>query len=344
MRRWRTLIVAGTLTSLLGGFLSFASGRIPSDGEIVRIDVDTKDAQKRTHGDEITVVSWNIHYGGGPTLEVGRGQSRSEVIQYLDAIAAHIREWDADIVALQEVDRGAIRSYDIDQLMWLAKATGLEHAAWTPTWDANWVPHPGLNPSEHIGRVYSGQVILSRFPIESAEHIRLPQPTETGTLYNLFYLHRHLTDSSIAVGSEHKVRVVNAHLEAFESINRQAHAQRTIDQLGSSTEHTILLGDMNCTPTEATVRKQFPDEPETDMSGDDTIDQLRSIPGLVEVVPPRVYSADESSWFTFPAHDPNRRLDYMFHGSGLSLVQVDVPHMVNPPSDHLPVVARFRLN
>ena len=153
MRKWRGLIVAGTLTGLVGGLLSFASGRTPSGGEIVTVKNTLSTDPQRTSGDEITVVSWNIHYGGGPTLEVGRGQSRSEVVQYLDAIAAHIREWDADIVALQEVDRGAIRSYDIDQLMWLAEATGLQHAVWTPTWDANWVPHPGLNPLVTSGGV-----------------------------------------------------------------------------------------------------------------------------------------------------------------------------------------------
>ena len=54
---------------------------------------------------------------------------------------------------------GAIRSYDVDQLRWLQEATGLKHAVWTPTWDANWVPHPGLKPSEHIGRVLSGQTV-----------------------------------------------------------------------------------------------------------------------------------------------------------------------------------------
>jgi len=336
--------VAGSLTGLLSGFLGFASGRIPSDGEIVSVKTSTSPPQPLTTGDEITVVSWNIHYGGGPTLAVGRGQTRSEVIEFLDAIAAEIRTWGADIVALQEVDRGALRSFDIDQLQWLAEATGMKYAAWTPTWDANWVPHPGLNPAEHIGRVYSGQAILSRFPITSAEHIRLPQPSETGALYNLFYLHRHLTDATIAAGPAHNIRVVNAHLEAFEASNRMEHAQQTIEQIGTTTQHTILLGDMNCTPPEAQLRKNFPDEPDTDMSADNTIEQLRSTPGISEVVPQRVYAAAEDAWFTFPAHAPNRRLDYIFHGEGLTLVRAEVPQMDSPPSDHLPVVARFRLD
>ena len=138
--------MAGTVSGVVGGLVGFASGSIPSGGEIIEVKPNFSDTSQLSSGDEITVVSWNIHYGGGPTLEVGRGQSRSDVVQYLDAIAASIRSWDADIVALQEVDRGAIRTFDIDQLRWLAEATGLHHAVWTPTWDATWVPHPGLHP------------------------------------------------------------------------------------------------------------------------------------------------------------------------------------------------------
>jgi endonuclease/exonuclease/phosphatase family metal-dependent hydrolase len=344
MRRWRWLFVAGSVTGMLAGFLGFIGGKTPSGGVILPAESDDGARPSLHTGDELTIVSWNIHYGGGPTLEVGRGQSRSEVVGFLDSIASHIREWDADIVALQEVDRGAIRSYDIDQLAWLAAATGMPYAAWTPTWDAKWVPHPGLNPAKHIGRVHSGQAILSRFPFAGAEHIRLPQPQQAGALYNLFYLHRHLTDAEVDLGASHRLRVVNAHLEAFEPINRMDHADRAVQHIGTATPYTVLLGDMNCTPTEAVVRKHFPDEPETDMGSDDTIDRLRNIEGLTEVVPTRAYAADEDSWFTFPAHEPNRRLDYIFHGSGLTLVRAQVPQMSKPPSDHLPVVARFRLD
>ena len=87
----------------------------------------------------------------------------------------------------------------------------------------------------------------------------------------------------------------------------------------------------------------FADEPDTDMSDDDTITRLRSISGIAEVVPESVYEALEAPWFTFPAHDPNRRLDYIFHGPGLTLATARVVSMEKPPSDHLPVVATFRV-
>jgi endonuclease/exonuclease/phosphatase family metal-dependent hydrolase len=343
LTRWRWILMLGAMIGTLGGLVRFAMGSIPSGGTILAANGPTNTAKTLDIGDELTILSWNIHYGGGPTLEVGRGQSRAAVVGHLDAIAAYIRSVDADIVALQEVDRGAIRSYDIDQLRWLQEATGMPFAVWTPTWDAGWVPHPGLNPKTQIGRVLSGQVVLSRFALTTDEHHRLPQPKQSVPLYNRFYLHRHLTQVTAKLGESGDLRIINAHLEAFDSANRQSQADTAVAVVGSDTTRTVLLGDMNSTPPEAKMRAAFPDEPETDMSTDDTIDRLRQISGMREVVPPKVYAADESAWFTFPAHAPNRRLDYVFYGSSLSLMQAEVPRFDSPPSDHLPVVTRFRL-
>jgi endonuclease/exonuclease/phosphatase family metal-dependent hydrolase len=327
----------------MGGLFAWASGKTPSGAELVHLEVPKLAPHSVEPGDVITVVSWNIHYGGGPTLEMGRGQTKEEVVGYLTAIAENIREWDADIVALQEVDKNAIRSFDIDQLAWLQNATGMPYGAWTTTWDAPWVPSPGLDPRQHIGRVHSGQAILSRFPLRDALRVDLPQPPENPGYYNRFYLHRALLEVHATLGPERSVRVIDAHLEAFHPGNRQDHADRTVAFIGDDTRHTILQGDMNCTPVQAKLRSTFPDEPETDMSGDDTIQRLANIVGMSEVVPPKVYRALEQPWFTFPAHAPNRRLDYIFHGNGLTLATARVPRLPDPPSDHLPVIATFRI-
>ena len=134
-------------------------------------------------GDEITVVTWNLHFGIGAenTTEVGR--SRQEVLDNLDSIGAHLKGWGADICLLQEIDRSSDRSKHTDQVEHLKKATGLPFALWTTVFDKRWVPHPGLNPAKHIGRVWSGQVVLSRWPLEEAPnaHIPLPQPSSLGS-------------------------------------------------------------------------------------------------------------------------------------------------------------------
>jgi endonuclease/exonuclease/phosphatase family metal-dependent hydrolase len=340
MNRKRWLLAIGGGIGIIGGALAWMSGRTPTGADCLP---STGEAREIEPGDTISVVSWNIHYGGGPTMEVGRGQSRDEVIDYLESIAAHIRSWNPDIVALQEVDRGAIRSYGIDQLTWLQEATGMPYSAWTTTWDARWVPSPGMDPKTQIGQVHSGQAVLSRFPLSQAVRHDLPQPPEQGWFYNRFYLHRALLEVSAQLGPTRSARIVNAHLEAFHPGNRQNQATHTARLLDGGAPHTLFLGDMNCTPPEAEQRKAFADEPHTDMSEDETIGLLRDIPGISEVVPASIYSAQEAPWWTFPAHAPNRRLDYIFHGEGLTLATARVPRMEHPPSDHLPVLATFRV-
>jgi endonuclease/exonuclease/phosphatase family metal-dependent hydrolase len=289
----------------------------------------------------IRFVSWNIHYGYGPVMHHGRGLSRGEVIGNLNGIADLIREWEPDIVALQEVDRGALRSHHIDQLEWLAQHTGLRYSAWCPTWDAGWVPYPGSNPANQIGRVFSGQAVLSRHPIAQARRHALPQPTSRTTLTNLFYLHRALLEVKVSLPSVlgGSIQVFNAHLEAFDAVNRQAHAEITSAQVRRAGDRVVLLGDMNSVPPEAKIRHAFEDEPQTDMREDRTIEILRSTPGLHEVAGQASTSTDERLWHSFPAHAPNRRLDYLFHGEALQVKGSRVTQPSPPVSDHLPLVA-----
>jgi len=171
----------------------------------------------------------------------------------------------------------------------------------------------------------------------------LPQPPTNAWIYNRFYLHRALLEVSARLGPTRSLRIVNAHLEAFHPDNRQDQARQSAKILSGGAPHTLFLGDMNCVPPEAKARKAFEDEPHTDMSEDATIKILRDISGLAEVVPASVYGAHEDAWWTFPAHAPNRRLDYIFHGDGLALATARVPRMDQPPSDHLPVLATFRV-
>ena len=47
---------------------------------------------------------------------------------------------------------------------------------------------------------------------------------------------------------------------------------------------------------------------------------------------------------THPADAPTRRLDYVFHGASLALIEARALSAPPLASDHLPVVARFALS
>ncbi len=78
----------------------------------------------------------------------------------LEAVAAVIRQSQADVVALQEVDRGAARSKQVDMPTRLSEMTELPY-------------HTFIKIRDFQGGEY-GTAIISRYPITKTETIRYP--------------------------------------------------------------------------------------------------------------------------------------------------------------------------
>ena len=297
-------------------------------------------------GDTLKVATYNIHFGIGSDWTVEVGRSREAVLKNLDAIGAAVRG--CDIVAIQEIDRSSDRSWHTDQLEHLKRVTGLPHAVWTTVWDVRWVPHPGLNPAKQIGGVWSANVILSRFPLEVGRdaHIKLPQPKSQATggwyskvlpltgLYNKFFLNRHLTDVTAVLGPDLRLRIVNGHLEAFSKANRMEQAQivaKLLSPDGQPVEpYTLLCGDFN-------LNVQHPSQAKFQPEPDKTLAYIQAIPGLRQLMP------TGKNVHTCPATTPRLTIDYIFTGAGLEHLGGEVLQQETPPSDHLPVVGRFKL-
>lgn len=92
----------------------------------------------------------------------------------LDAAAEVVAGLDADVVALQEVDRGLARSGGVDQVALLAERTGL-HAVFAPALlgdpDRSWVALDGR--ADHGGEAY-GVGLLARGPLTDVQRVALP--------------------------------------------------------------------------------------------------------------------------------------------------------------------------
>jgi len=97
-----------------------------------------------------TVMSWNIHSGFG----------FDDVFDF-DRIAEEIRGYDPDIVGLQEVDLGTLKSSFIDATSYLAHKLNMYY-------------YYGFTYFKHYGNA-----ILSKYPIRFAEIIKLPQAKQS---------------------------------------------------------------------------------------------------------------------------------------------------------------------
>jgi endonuclease/exonuclease/phosphatase family metal-dependent hydrolase len=303
-------------------------------------------ARTSSSADTITVLTYNIAWGYGWGSEgTGKAKPKEHFLRSMERLADVIRKVDADIVLMQEVDFGATRSHHIEEASAIARAAGMPYVATALSWNANWVPFPYWPPEDQFGQMRSGGAIISRWPI-TAHHVDLlPKPAQNAWWYNLFYLFRFLERVTIEVDGT-KLQVFNTHIEAFNEPNRVEHAElirRTIQQ--QITAKTIFGGDFNTVPPESLRKSDYPDETavKTEHSHDKTLDVVRTIHGLKDVIPAEEFRAHQDRYFTFPSHAPNRKIDYIFVGDDFDVLEARVVTEAGDVSDHLPIVAKLRL-
>jgi endonuclease/exonuclease/phosphatase family metal-dependent hydrolase len=144
---------------------------------------------------------------------------------HLATITEEIRRWRADVVLLQEVDRGRAWTGRVDMPATLADALG---TSWTF----------GANVRRSPTNQY-GTAILSRFPITDSRNVPLPAPPGTQQ--------RGLLAATIDVkGTE--VSVYNTHLEHTSRVARLQQMRVIAEVIAEDPRPMVLGGDLNSRP------------------------------------------------------------------------------------------------
>lgn len=151
-------------------------------------------------------------------MRVATYNIRHASLKGLDAIRGVIASLGADLVALQEVDRGVARSGAQDQAETLGKALGME---------ARFGPAIRLDGGEY------GVALLSRFPIESFRVHLLPSQVEPRVVL-------HCT-VEVPGGPPWEVAVTHLGLHPLERWEQM----REILRIFWRRERILLLGDLN---------------------------------------------------------------------------------------------------
>jgi endonuclease/exonuclease/phosphatase family metal-dependent hydrolase len=179
------------------------------------------------------VLTWNIRHGLGNDGRVD-----------LDRIAAVIASTGAEIVALQEVDRGWARSGGIHQGAALAESLGLHHAF-----------GPNLiRPDEGYGMPASyGNAILSAFPLAGCNNEPLParHSSERRGLLTATVVHPHAGSMRVACTHLHW----GTDTRPEDSITeRRDQVEAILASLPPDDVPTILMGDFNATSDSPNLR------------------------------------------------------------------------------------------
>ncbi len=274
----------------------------------------------------LTVATYNVGYLSGLTNQQAVVRDRALLDANQATAMAALQSLNLDVLALQEVDFDAHRSFNLNQQYALSDALALPFAALAVNWDKRYVPFPYWPPQTHYKAVTSGQAVLSRYPIRRNQRIVLERVPTNPFYYNALYLDRVAQVTEIDLSGQ-SLMVINVHLEAFDgpTRRRQTTLVRQLAEQYAATMPVLLLGDLNSDL----------DRSEESVSGEvPSIQILLDSPILASAVPISAQSK------TFPSDQPQYSLDYIFYTPDtLAVRDWQVVQSAAQASDHLPVMA-----
>lgn len=316
--------------------------------------------------DTILVMTWNIRFGIGRTPWFGDGCGdrviipEDEVLTNLMGLAGRINEIKPDILLVQEVDVQSKRSGYIDQVQWLLDHTYFNYGTYASMWQAQYVPSDGL------GRINTGQAVLSRWKITEAERIQLPLRGDQDALTKYFYLRRNILKTKIALLGLDNFYVINTHLDAFSTDDtRKKQIERfkeELEKLSNSGAFFIAGGDLNLIPpgsdsTDFCDEDKCPGESFHGLNDDPKhkegsyfAPQITWLQDLYDsyqsAVPLDEYLRNQEHYFTStPDWNGfwNRKIDYLFTNyqwvPGTDVTHQDILDL----SDHIPVSVKWEV-
>ncbi len=302
----------------------------------------------------IRVMTWNIKFGGG-RLDFFfdchgdfHNMSSGQVYTHLDGLVNRINAENPDILLLQEADVDSRRSAYIDQVQYILDNTSLNYGAYASQWRVQFIP------IEELGRMDSGNAVLSKWPIPKALRYSLANRTDMSDIEIQYYLKRNMLEAVIDVPGFGEIYVVNIHAAAYSTDGTKKKHVDTfkahIDALDTEGRVFIAGGDLNTLPPYSAQWSDYEDSvcTDADFQGDDHIEEKEWLTPFYErydeVIPLEDYTADNAPYFTHSTSADvfwNRTLDYIFSNQPVEGGEVLQDTMVL--SDHAPKIAAFEL-
>ncbi|MGE5629631.1 MAG: endonuclease/exonuclease/phosphatase family protein [Caulobacteraceae bacterium] len=263
---------------ILAGLLNFRYGSMPVFSLEKKYLYNGFNEFTGLRKSNLKVMTYNIH----------RGINRRNKLD-IDGIVDTIKSADPDIVALQEVERFSVRTRFQDQVKLIADKLSMNYA---------------YGKSINIISGQFGNAILSKYPIEEYEVVKLPSVKENRTLLK-----------AVVSVSGTKITVYNTHL----GLNQYEREEQVteIKKIIGNNKRFILAGDFNS-----------------------SVDKLGALTGTLKDC--AAYTKGEKEKPTFENNEIRERIDYIFTSGDFRVKEYDVPE--SEASDHYPVISVLKLS
>lgn len=312
----RTWLRRAILSALVIVLVPYLCSRIASPFRQVRVvgKPAVGNSGRTESSDCLRVLTYNIAHGRGLAESNWNGGDADVRQTRLHEIAQVLREADADVVILNEVDFDCSWSNGINQAEFLAAEAGYSY----------WVEQRNLDFRVLFWTWEFGNAVLSRYPLSNAKVVDVPGYSATETVLagqkralrvNVKFGHRDVC--VIAAHLCHRSETIRA-----ESVDALLNVARSFDG------NTIIAGDLNSSPPE------LRNTAASDVNAISTLDDSKMFQRRpVE----RPISPEQ---FTFRFGDVKTVIDWIFIPGHATFINYQV--IESDLSDHRPVVAEIR--
>ena len=280
--------------------------------------------------DTFTVMTYNLGFGSDLPSDASADGTPPSAGERMDEAIDLIREVSPDVVGIQEIALGAARPGPVPPLDTIAprlgfmaagRATGRDDRYALPFWEAS---------------TASGQALLSRFPLR--RHVRRELPRSAQSFWEGWLSPSSLLQVTAVDIGGWPLLVMNARLHASDVGVREEQARvvsRFYRRLAQQGFPIVLIGSLN-----SVMPATLPAS-----SSDDTMEILLRGTGLQPALSPEGARLTGRSVATYPAPDPDYKVDYIFYRPRLVAPIDATTHCgdASPPSRHCAVSMSFFL-
>lgn len=204
-------------------------------------------------GDTVDILTYNIGYGandskhdffmdGGTTVTT---ESADNITKNMDGIINVIKDEDADVVFIQEIDIDSKRSYNIDETSLVSNAFPDDNIVFATNFLCDYIPYP---VTDNVGKINSGILTINKYIVESAERRSLTNgftwPVSTCQIKRCLLVER------IPIkDSQKQLILINLHLDAYDNGEGKAAQYQELCELMqleyAKGNYVIAGGDFN---------------------------------------------------------------------------------------------------